>query len=306
MNDPFAELSLRARTYLAEVGCERVAPVATREEIAAMFDPALDAELLDRIAQLEQRVGGLIVDPKKTNLELGLAALATYGLPPEMLENGDGVLFGTEEDADIFVDRRGWVWASTAGDAGEQAVSVDKYIERMAALGRKPWPGLDHFTLFCEPRPGDVIRVLGLAVDDIASDEVATLAFSDRHRLIAQRRGTEWLTSRIKLQCRDYAALRHALTVFHAQLPDLGACIASGHPSWEVSRVPTKDALLPPALEADIRSRSAARIGSPCGGAIHLLLDGGIEAYGLRENGSLANHHQLTSSGGRYREHYRG
>lgn len=303
MTDAFAALSPRARAYLAEVGCRRSAPVASPEEIAEMFKPPLDDGLLARVVALEARFGGVIVDRWETNLELGLGALAARDIPPETFSDPELVLVGTEENADILIDRRGWVWASAHEDAGEQAVSVEKYIERMAALAPDPWP-VKHYTLFCVPRPDDVIRVLGLVVDEIASDAVFTVALSDTHQLCAQRRGTAWLTSRIKLRCRDFAAMHGALSLFHAELPDLRCAIASGHPSWTATRVERKDAPLPPALEAEICTRSVMRIGSPSGGAIHLLRDGGIEAYDLRENGTLADHHQITSSGGRYREFY--
>ena len=303
MFDGFDALSSRARAYLASVGCRRSAPVASREAIAAMFDPPLDAELLRQVVGLEERYGGVIVDAAKLNLELGLGALAARHIPPETHSDPDLVLIGTEAEADILIDRRGWVWASAADDVGEQAVGIDKYIEHIAALATPPWPDA-HFTLFCDPRAEDVIRVLDLGVDDDASDDVVTLASSDQHQLVAQRRGTDWLTSRIKLRCRSFAALRRALSALHAELPDLRGAIASGHASWIASRVPRQDALRPLELEVEILPRSAVRLDGLSGGAIHLLRDGGIEAYALTDRGLLANHHELTSSGGRYREFF--
>lgn len=305
MNDAFEGLSPRARAYLATVGCTRTGPVASRAQIAAMFTPALDDALLARLVEFEARYGGVVIDAAARNLELGLGALAGRNIAAERLvEPADLVVVGIEADADILLDVRGWLWASAADDAGEQAVSVQQYFERLAATAHAPWPGTPYM-LILEPRIDDVVRAFDLTVDALASDDVFTVAGADVVQLRAQRRGTEWLTSRIKLLCRDFSALHHALSVLHAKLPELRAAIASGHPSWQASRVQRKDASSPDALEADLATHSVARIGSLApGGAIHLLRDGGIEAYTVAENGGLRNHHQITSAGGRYRELY--
>lgn len=293
-------LSERARVFLAEVGYERPGPIAPVDEIRRRFGGVVEQALLDRLIDFEQRYGAMVIAPQSTNLEMGIGRLLSHGIEPEVMTDRAMVLVGTEEHSDIYVDARGWLWWSGPDRVlGELATSVEKYVERLASYAFRPWAD-ESFVLHCSPMLLEMTQTLGLTRDEIASDDTYVLAYSERHVLQAKMLGTAWQTGWHTLYCRDFDAVIEAIMACRE-----GACSLSGaHSSILSERLDVAQAPPIATVEARLAALSLRRVPTLEDGALHVMSEGHIEAYGVLAEGSLRYELTLGREGGHYREFF--
>lgn len=249
-----------------------------------------------------------MIAPGSSNLEVGIGRLLSRSIDPEVVADPAVVLVATEASSDLYLDGRGWLWWSGPDRVlGELATSVAKYVERLASDAYRPWDDAS-FVLHCTPLLREMLETLHLARDESASDETYVLAVSQRHALHARLRGTDWQTGHT-LYCRDHDALFEAIAacsaVARGRDPAWRCSVASGHPSLSEQRVEVAQAPSVEAVEARLAASSRASVPTLEGGALHLMPEGRIEAYGVSpDDGSLTYELSLGSDGGRYREFF--
>lgn len=297
-NNLLSGLSPRAEQYLASVGIEKMDDQMSEEEMRRVYGPLVSEDLLQALMAFEVRYGGLVIDAGNINIELGVGRLAKRDIEVEVNTEKNLVLVGTEENADLWLDDSSWLWVSYVDRVpGELAVSLERYIERLAVSEIKP--SEEPFTLFIYGSPSEVVRILELEVDSTVTDETFVFARSDQYVFRAHLRGTEWNTSHHALQCRDYDALVHALKALAAEIPTLRCTIAI-HPSLQQTDANrTKDTAKPADIEKRFAAQSILRIPAADGGATHLLQDGTIGTYSLDEEGDeIATETHFSAKGG--------
>lgn len=293
-----SRVSPRARAFLESSGLKQKKKAAKEESIRTGYARKCPARLVDALVAFEATYAGLVIDPRGVKLELGLGALEARRVKPEIIDQ-KLVLVGTEADADIYLDERGWLWSSGPDRVqGEMATSVERYVERLAVGGIEP--SKNPYFLYGDPEIAGAVKTLGLKVDEIASDEVFTFASSERYVLRARTKGTPWLVGRMTLSCADFGALFDALTAMANAYPTWRCSIATGHSTLESDDVQTKEPPTGASKEKELSAHSTVRIASVDGGAVHLLDDGSIATYTLNEDGNLTEQMSISRDGGKH------
>lgn len=293
-----SRVSPRARVFLESSGLKQKKKAVKEESIRTGYARKCPARLVDALVAFEAAYAGLVIDPKGVKLELGLGALEARKIKPEIIDK-KLVLVGTESDADIYLDDRGWLWSSGPDRVqGELATSVERYVERLAVGAIEP--SANPYFIYGDPEIGGAVTALALKVDEIASDEVFTQASSTRYVLRARTRGTPWLVGRMTISCADFNALFDALAAMASAHPSWRCSVATGHSTLESEDVQTKAPPTGAAKETELSPHSKARIASVDGGAVHLLDDGSIATYTLTEQGTLAEQMSITKGGGKH------
>ncbi|MBS2015454.1 MAG: hypothetical protein JST00_21375 [Deltaproteobacteria bacterium] len=292
----------RGRAFLKKTRSRRRGETSTRAALTARYR-RFGRDFVEAVVRFEERYGGWEIDPKRSEIELGVGGLLARDIVPAIDADARVALVGTGRDEDLHlaldVDpaRAGWLLVSRADRVvGELATSVEKWVERIAALAAPPFAD--------RPYAFEAVSVedpftsgLSLQIDAEASDATFLLASSadvvlERHVL-----GTPWLRGRSRVVCRDFAALVRVLEVAHAA--GLGGGIAvDAELRDEPLPAPRDEAKLVRTLRP--RTRLVLDDGDS---RIYLMDDARIECLRRDEEGRVISHTTLRPKRGVRREY---
>lgn len=244
-------LSQRANRFLAEAGAEQDGDFASETELASLLGRE-QLTVWPELVAFEQRLGGLRFELDGNGVRFGVLSMSRTEPRLRPAPDDDRVLIGTDGDVDYYMDRGGQVLTCGPDHVlWPCASSGEKLLEHLAMVPVFAAFDEDPFHVVLGPRAREVSSVLGLALDEVASDTHEAYWFSGEHALYQRLQGDWYNTSTSALYCRSFESAFETIQRLCAALPDLEVAVQGAAGQKKEEYVPRAEAVVPTLREVE-------------------------------------------------------